>query len=171
MYPLPFRLSCQAEVSEDMSVGISDTALSAEIHRAQVVGSRSVTPFIREITLRSMIRDELLYAGSQRRIDFWDGGRTCEDLFYVNELDELAKTFTNFSWQPVLSESRNEDQWNGPTGFVHLAARVSLLEREQHFSSCEFYICGPPPMLAATREMIAAYGVPETRVFFDDFGI
>jgi Na+-transporting NADH:ubiquinone oxidoreductase subunit NqrF len=38
-------------------------------------------------------------------------------------------------------------------------------------ANCEFYICGPPPMLAASRQMLAGLGVPETRVFFDDFGI
>ena len=52
------RLSCQAEVTENMTVGVSDTALSAESHHAEVVNCRFVTPFIREITLR-VLDDEL----------------------------------------------------------------------------------------------------------------
>jgi Na+-transporting NADH:ubiquinone oxidoreductase subunit NqrF len=45
------------------------------------------------------------------------------------------------------------------------------MNRYDLLSNCEFYICGPPPMLSASRKMLAGLGVPETRVFFDDFGI
>jgi len=138
------RLYCQAEVTYDMSVVTSDKALSAESH---------------------------IYHSSKRRIDFWYGGRSRKDLFYVGDFDELETKFANFNWQPVLSEPQENDDWIGPTGFVHLTARDSLLTRNRHLSSCEFYICGPLPMLAATRQMITEFGVPESRVFFDDFGI
>jgi len=32
-------------------------------------------------------------------------------------------------------------------------------------------VCGPPGMLAATRKMLAALGVSEDRITFDDFNI
>lgn len=121
--------------------------------------------------LRSIIRSELLFKKSERKIDFWYGGRGRKDLFYVSEFDSLQEEHANFEWQPVLSEPSDSDGWSGPTGFVHMAAREGLLSRMEQPQSCEFYICGPPPMLLATRQMLSDLGVPETQVFFDDFGI
>jgi Na(+)-translocating NADH:ubiquinone oxidoreductase F subunit len=121
--------------------------------------------------LRAIIRNELLYRKSGRKIDFWYGGRGQKDLLYATEFDELQVRHGNFHWQPVLSEPPASDGWCGPRGFVHAVAREELMNRYDLLSNCEFYICGPPPMLSASRKMLAGLGVPETRVFFDDFGI
>jgi Na(+)-translocating NADH:ubiquinone oxidoreductase F subunit len=121
--------------------------------------------------LRSIIRDELLYKNSGRKIDYWYGGRGRKDLLYVQEFDELEEQYANFRWQPVLSEAETGDNWHGPTGYVHLAAREGLLKHLDTPAECEYYVCGPPPMLSATRQMLADLGVPEDQVFFDDFGI
>ena len=121
--------------------------------------------------LRAIIRNELLYRKSGRKIDFWYGGRTSKDLLYAPEFEELQARHANFRWQPVLSEPSASDSWRGPRGNVHAVAREGLLRRRQSLSNCEFYVCGPPPMLSASRRMLADLGVPEDRVFFDDFGI
>lgn len=39
--------------------------------------------------LRAIIRDELLYKDSNRRIDFWYGARSIEELFYADEFEKL----------------------------------------------------------------------------------
>lgn len=121
--------------------------------------------------LRSIIRDELLYKKSNRRIQFWYGARSLSDLFYTDEFDEMQSNFPNFSWQPVLSESTPDSGWGGKTGYVHVAVFDGQLNTMNSPESCEFYVCGPPPMLAATRQMLASLKVPESQVFFDDFGI
>ncbi len=121
--------------------------------------------------LRSIIRNEILYKKSGRKIDYWYGGRGRKDLFYVEEFDELEEQHANFRWQPVLSEAGSGDDWHGPTGYVHIAAREDLLKHLDTPAECEYYICGPPPMLSATRQMLADLGIPEDQVFFDDFGI
>ena len=121
--------------------------------------------------LRAIIRNELLYRKSSRKIDFWYGGRSSNDLLYATEFDELQALHANFRWQPVLSEPSVSDSWRGPRGNVHAVAHAELLRRQQSLSNCEFYVCGPPPMLSASRRMLADLGAPETRVFFDDFGI
>ena len=121
--------------------------------------------------LRSIIRNEILYKKSGRKIDYWYGGRGIKDLFYVEEFDELAERYANFRWQPVLSAAETDDDWLGPTGYVHTAAREGLQKHLDTPADCEYYICGPPPMLSATRQMLADLGIPEDQVFFDDFGI
>lgn len=121
--------------------------------------------------LRAIIRDELLYRKSGRTIDFWYGGRSTRDLLYAAEFEELQAQHASFRWQPVLSEPSASDHWRGPRGNVHAVAREELFRCRQSLSNCEFYVCGPPPMLSASRRMLGDLGVPETRVFFDDFGI
>jgi len=121
--------------------------------------------------LRAIIRDQLLHRKTRRRINFWYGARTSADLFYVAELDRLQASHENFSWQPVLSEPLRTDEWNGPVGFVHQAACEALLRDRADLARCEYFVCGPPAMLAATRNALAHLGVSEDRVHFDDFGI
>ena len=121
--------------------------------------------------LRSIIRDELIHKSTDRQIDFWYGARRKSDLFYVEEFDRLQHEHSNFSWQAVLSEALTTDNWNGPSGFVHRTVEKEIRHGTLELRSCEFYVCGPPPMLAATREMLADFGVLESEILFDDFGI
>ncbi len=95
--------------------------------------------------------------------------KVSQDIF--DELDELQTQHDNFNWHAVLSDPSEDDDWQGLTGFVHVSVRENVLDAIDNCSEFEYYICGPPPMLAATRTLLAEYGVPETRVFFDDFGI
>ena len=56
-------------------------------------------------------------------------------------------------------------------GLVHEAASHHLLQGHPDLQSCDFYLCGPPAMLSATRHMLADLEVPESHVAFDDFKI
>lgn len=121
--------------------------------------------------LRAIIRDELLYKGSGRQIHFWYGARGRSDLLYEEEFEALQAQHPHLHWQPVLSDPLPADDWEGPNGFVHIAVEKELRSGSHDLRSTEFYVCGPPPMLAATRQMLADLGVSGERVFFDDFGI
>ena len=122
--------------------------------------------------LRSMIRS-LLHGGAGESIHFWYGARTLSDAPYVAEFEAMAARFPNFAWQLVLSEvpAGSADAASPPTGMVHEVAQQALLRRQPQPESCEFYLCGPPAMLAATRAMLKRLGVDEGRIAFDDFKI
>ncbi|NCT81678.1 MAG: 2Fe-2S iron-sulfur cluster binding domain-containing protein [Comamonadaceae bacterium] len=117
--------------------------------------------------LRAMTLD-LLESGATEPIHFWYGARTAAEAPYVDEMQGLAERFENFHWQLVLSEERGG---TGPAGMVHDAARQMLLQAHPDLQSCDFYLCGPPAMLAATRGMLREMGVADNRVAFDDFKI
>lgn len=117
--------------------------------------------------LRAMIRD-LLASGATEPIHFWYGARTAADAPYLDEMQSLAARFDNFSWQLVLSEERNGMH---PAGLVHEAVCDGLLQSHPELQACDFYLCGPPPMLTATRAMLSQLGVRDDRVAFDDFKI
>ncbi len=122
--------------------------------------------------LRAMIRS-LLEGGAKERIHFWYGARQLSDAPYVDEFEALTARFPNFCWQLVLSDvpAGSADAAHGPTGMVHEVAQQALMRRDLEPESYEFYVCGPPAMLAATRAMLKRLGVDESRVAFDDFKI
>ncbi|MDM4768303.1 2Fe-2S iron-sulfur cluster-binding protein [Pelomonas sp. SE-A7] len=117
--------------------------------------------------LRAMVRD-LLESGADEPIHFWYGARNLADAPYVEEMEALATRFDNFSWQLVLSEERGAER---PSGMVHDAVREGMLQMHPDLQACDFYLCGPPPMLTATRAMLKKLGVQDDRVAFDDFKI
>ncbi len=48
--------------------------------------------------------------------------------------------------------------------------------REQYLAGhpapedCEYYLCGPPMMVAAVNHMLSGLGVEPENILFDDFG-
>ncbi len=62
------------------------------------------------------------------------------------------------------------DAAGAPTGWVHEAA-LQALKQHRRLDACDFCVCGPPAMLAATRAMLKQLGAEDERVAFDDFKI
>jgi Na(+)-translocating NADH:ubiquinone oxidoreductase F subunit len=119
--------------------------------------------------LRAMVH-ACLDGGASERIHFWYGARNLREAPYVEEMAALADAHPNFSWHLVLSE----DAQCGAgllKGLVHEAAHESLLRDHPDLHACDFYLCGPPAMLSATRQLLKRLGVAEERVAFDDFKI
>lgn len=121
--------------------------------------------------MRSHIFDQLKRLHSKRKISFWYGARSLREAFYVEEFDELAEKFDNFTWTLVLSDPLPEDNWTGATGFVHQYLYDNYLVNHPAPEDCEFYMCGPPMMNKAAGEMIYNLGVEHENIMFDDFGI
>ena len=121
--------------------------------------------------MRSHIFDQLKRLDSKRKISFWYGARSLREAFYVEEFDELAEKFDNFSWTLVLSDPLPEDNWKGATGFVHQYLYDNYLADHPAPEDCEYYMCGPPMMNKAAGEMIYNLGVEHENITFDDFGI
>ncbi|MBL0123612.1 MAG: 2Fe-2S iron-sulfur cluster binding domain-containing protein [Betaproteobacteria bacterium] len=122
--------------------------------------------------LRAMIRS-LLEGGAKEPIHFWYGARSLRDAPYVDEISLLATRFANFKWQLVLSDVNQDSEEAAGllTGLVHDVALHGLLRTHSNLNACDFYVCGPPVMLVATRAMLTQLGVDDARVAFDDFKI
>ena len=54
-----------------------------------------------------------------RRVSFWYGARSRQEIFYQDYFAKLAKQFPNFTFHLALSEPQPQDHWTGPTGFIH----------------------------------------------------
>ena len=129
-----------------------------------IVGGAGMAP------MRSHIFDQLKRLKSKRKISFWYGARSLREAFYVEEFDQLAKDNPNFTWTLALSDPLPEDNWKGPTGFIHNVLYENYLKDHPAPEDCEFYMCGPPVMNAAVIKMLTDLGVERDSIFLDDFG-
>ena len=121
--------------------------------------------------LRAIIHEQIEVRKTGRKMSLWYGARSRAELFYVDELDALEKKFENFSWVVSLSEPASDDNWDGPTGFIHSVVLEQYLRKHPTPEDCEFYLCGPPLMMKAVRAMLDDLGVEPDSIFFDDFGV
>ncbi|MCD4781211.1 MAG: NADH:ubiquinone reductase (Na(+)-transporting) subunit F [Candidatus Omnitrophica bacterium] len=107
---------------------------------------------------------------TDRKISFWYGARSQKEIFYADEFRRLEKEFSNFSFCIALSAPLPEDNWKGPQGFIHQVVFDQYLKAHADPEDIEYYLCGPPLMLAAVRNMLDNLGVPEEMIAFDSFG-
>jgi Na+-transporting NADH:ubiquinone oxidoreductase subunit F len=120
--------------------------------------------------MRSHIFDQLKRLNSTRKITFWYGARSLREAFYVEEYDTLAAENENFEWHLALSDPLPEDNWEGPTGFIHNVLLENYLKDHPAPEDCEFYMCGPPMMNASVIKMLQDLGVEPENILLDDFG-
>ena len=120
--------------------------------------------------LRSHIFHLLKTEKSKRKISFWYGARSVKEMFYDDEFKALAEEFDNFTYQVALSDPLPEDNWDGPTGFIHQVAHDMHLENHEDPTECEYYLCGPPMMISAVQKMLWDLGVEEEMIDYFDFG-
>jgi len=107
---------------------------------------------------------------SGRRVTFWYGARSLREVFYKEQFDAIAAEFPNFTWHLALSEPLPEDNWTGPTGFIHQVINDEYLKNHEEPEDIEYYLCGPPMMTSAIETMLDQLGVPEDNIMFDNFG-
>ncbi|MDH3399586.1 MAG: NADH:ubiquinone reductase (Na(+)-transporting) subunit F [Chromatiales bacterium] len=120
--------------------------------------------------MRSHIFDQLLRLDSKRKISFWYGARSKREIFYAEEFDALAEKHPNFTWHVALSDPMPEDNWTGPTGFIHQVVYDMYLKDHPAPEDCEYYMCGPPMMNSAVIHMLDEQGVEPENILLDDFG-
>ncbi|MBR9813130.1 NADH:ubiquinone reductase (Na(+)-transporting) subunit F [bacterium] len=120
--------------------------------------------------MRSHIFDQLKRIGTKRKMSFWYGARSKREMFYVDHFDKLAEENDNFDWHVALSDPKDEENWDGHTGFIHQVLHDNYLADHPAPEDCEYYLCGPPMMNAAVIDMLENLGVERANIMLDDFG-
>ena len=120
--------------------------------------------------MRSHIFDQFKRIETDRKVTFWYGARSLNEMFYVDDFDGLQREHDNFTWHVALSDPMPEDNWTGLTGFIHQVLYDEYLKDHPAPEDCEYYICGPPLMLVACMDMLDDMGVEPENILFDDFG-
>lgn len=107
---------------------------------------------------------------SDRKISYWYGARSKNEIFYEEDFRKLEKEFPNFNFNIALSEPMPEDNWTGYVGFIHQVIQDNYLINHDSPEDIEYYMCGPGPMAKAVEKMLYDLGVPREMLMFDDFG-
>jgi Na(+)-translocating NADH:ubiquinone oxidoreductase F subunit len=104
-----------------------------------------------------------------RKISFWYGARSKQEIFYEDLFQELANKHSNFSFHIALSSPLQEDRWDGHCGFIHEVLETNYLREHVRPAASEYYLCGPPNMIKATTRTLIDAGVPASQIAYDEF--
>lgn len=104
-----------------------------------------------------------------RRVSFWYGARSRQEIFYDDYFAALAARHPNFSFHLALSAPLPEDAWTGHVGFIHDVVLEKSLRAHPNPRAVEFYLCGPPMMIKACTRMLSDLGVPAHQIAYDEF--
>jgi MocE subfamily Rieske [2Fe-2S] domain protein len=119
--------------------------------------------------LRAHLSNLLETQHTARKISFWYGARSSQEIYYQDYFDGLSKAHSNFSFHLALSSPQPEDNWSGFTGFIHEVVREKYLRHHTSPGSAEYYLCGPPLMIKACTKMLSESGVPNHQIAYDEF--
>ena len=104
-----------------------------------------------------------------RKVSYWYGARSRQEIFYEEYFEALADKHQNFSFHVALSDPQPDDGWDGLTGFIHEVVREKYLSHHGHPKAVEFYLCGPPMMIKACTKMLVDLGVERQQISYDEF--
>ncbi len=100
-----------------------------------------------------------------RKIKFYFGARTPEDLFLLDEINGFYENFSDYKFIPTLSRVTEEHNWTGETGRVNDA----LMKHMESPDSKEAYLCGSPPMIDSVTGALHEKGLEDEYIFYDKF--
>jgi Na(+)-translocating NADH:ubiquinone oxidoreductase F subunit len=119
--------------------------------------------------LRAHLSHLLESEQSARKISYWYGARSRQEIFYEEYFRELEARHPNFSFHLALSSPLPGDNWTGHEGFIHEVVLEKYLREHPHPESAEYYLCGPPQMIKACTRMLESVGVSARQIAYDEF--
>jgi MocE subfamily Rieske [2Fe-2S] domain protein len=119
--------------------------------------------------LRAHLSHLLETEGTSRKVSYWYGARSRQEIFYADYFEELAGRHPNFAFHVALSSPLPEDNWTGHLGLVHEVVLSKYLRQLANPRAAEYYLCGPPMMIKACNKMLSELGVPSSHIAYDQF--
>lgn len=119
--------------------------------------------------VRAHIADLFETQATARRVSFWYGARSRQEIFYDSYFRDLAMKHPNFHFQLALSAPLPEDNWTGYRGMIHDVVWEHYLKDHPKPRTVEFYLCGPPQMIRACLKILEQLGVPDSQIGYDEF--
>ncbi len=125
-----------------------------------VAGSTGFAP------VKSML-EHAFHKGLKRNMILYWGVRSRHDLYLGALAEQWAREHANFTFVPVLSEPRPEDEWTGRTGLVHEAILADFPDLSKH----QLYACGSVKMVEAAHPAFVTHGISGDDCFSDAFNL
>lgn len=108
---------------------------------------------------------KLKQQGMPRKVKYFFGARTQNDLFLTEELMQLSKDYPNFEYIPALSHADDDKDWKGEKGWITDVVRNIAGD----LSNSEAYLCGSPGMIDACIKVLKELNMSEDDILFDKF--
>lgn len=101
--------------------------------------------------------------GSSYPVHLYYGVTQDADLCEIQRLDSYRSRNPYFEYHTIVSQP--SEQWQGKVGFIteHFGVEKLLM------SSCDIYMCGPPPMVEAIKGWFDQQGLQEFNMFYEKF--
>ena len=129
-----------------------------------VAGGSGMAPF-------KSIFNNMIHTGeiNEREVWYFFGALTTGDMFYLDWLRDLEKTYPKFHFIPALSEPQEGEKWDGETGLITTVLDKYLKQDHLKEAEKEGYLCGSPGMLDACMVVMRDNDMDDSRIFFDKF--
>ena len=136
--------------------------MTKDIPVVLIAGGVGLTPLL-------SILNTLIESGSTREVWLFYAVRNRQHHMMQEHLSQLSRTCENLHLhvcysEPTALDRRGQDYDHD--GCVTLA----LLQRVLPSKPCEFYLCGPPPMVESLRQDLHCWEIPKENIFFEKFG-
>ncbi len=102
---------------------------------------------------------------TNRKATYYFGARQMEDLYVMDEIEEIKKILPNFKHICCLSRPGENTTWKGEVGRVTDALEKYLESPENK----EAYLCGSPKMISSVINILKKKGIPEELIYYDEF--
>lgn len=110
--------------------------------------------------------EQVSQQGFQRQVTYVFGARTREDLYCLDEMQQIkARGNGHFNFIPVLSREPEDSDWSGLRGHC----TDILAPESMDLPNSHAYLCGPPAMIDSAIECLTRAGVCQEHIFYDKF--
>ena len=110
---------------------------------------------------------------TDRELHYFYGARALNEVFYLQDFQQLEKDFPNFHFHLALDRPDPAADAAGvkyTAGFVHNVMYETYLKDHEAPEDIEYYMCGPGPMSNAVVKMLDSLGVEPSSIMYDNFG-
>ena len=112
--------------------------------------------------IKSMLLQLIQEKQDKREITLYWGMRYADELFWLDEFQDMVETFGNFHFYPVISQPTAK--WTLSTGHV-----TDLLLAHTFETQTGFYLCGTTNMIKDVNKLLINKGVTEEFVHYEKF--
>jgi len=123
-----------------------------------ISGGIGITPFL------SMVR-YIHDKGLKKNVTLLSGNKTERDIPFRDELAKMAEEMSSLKVIHIMSK---QPDWPGEKGYIDAE---TLKRYVSNFESSQFFICGPPAMMALVIRTLRALGISRKRIHYERFAL
>jgi ferredoxin-NADP reductase len=140
---------------------VAEPRAESDRHLVLLAGGSGITPMM-------AIARTVLAEDPRARITLVYGNRSHPDVIFKDAIDELGRAHgKNFVVRHVLSHPHAE--WKGSVGMLEEHVVRAELDACAIDERASFYLCGPEPMMRASRAALVARGVAASQILEERF--